>query len=200
MRGTKRGATRAPLPQTTTSTPCTPPRLGLELQSNLERSPSILSVASANDRPRKRINGSPLAVGLSSPPPSREASPDDMVIDSASLPARVSSILKREPSLPQILSQPEPLRSTPTIKIASAPTSRSFMPTRKSPLKEIHAIQAPGSHTSPSRIPRAVAKDTKEKRVAREGWTPPRLMTMLTGMGRAASEYIFFEVRMGADI
>lgn len=185
-RGTKRGATRKPIPiPPTDDGPTTPTRLGMDI---LERSPSILSVTSANDRPRKRMHGqSPLgppSPGLASPPPTRASSPDvprpvtdEMVIDEQLSytppppPSRIPRILRKETSSARLKSTyssigsgvdhslPPPLPSKATSS-TSAPSRLPGLtgPRKQSPLKEIHAIQAGEAYvnTSPSRIPRAV--------------------------------------------
>lgn len=186
MRGTKRGLTRKALPPPgAVDGPTTPTRLGLDIQSSLERSPSILSVVSANDRPRKRINGSPLASpGLGpSPPPTRASSPqptDEMIIDPPPTPTRIPNKLRRELSSPRLrfaqiahahahvhVHSPEPAPPIPTksgipvpvVSSTSAPAAGgSYLPSRRqTPLKETHAVQIPDRYTSsPSRIPRAV--------------------------------------------
>jgi hypothetical protein len=204
VRGTKRALARTPLKITT------PTRLGVDIQSALERSPSAISVTSTNERPRKRINGSPLASPClapshSTPPPTRCPSPhpvDEMDIDellaTTPPPSRLARMLRREASSPR-------LRSADP---AATPNSKSLTPrsllisasSKQTPLKEIHAVQVHGQEmyaTSPSsRVPRALPALNEGKTLdagkdKKETWNAPRLMSMLYSIGRSGtSEFV----------
>jgi len=132
VRGVKRGSGRSPLPQTMRGD-SPPPRAPEPTYPRLARSPSNASCSSQmselDQRATKRRNGDspPLAKsGLSSPPPSRDATPEEE-IPPVTFPIEEGEEPVTPPTNTRAL---EPLLGCPSTPIEATPRSRSLLPRR----------------------------------------------------------------------